>query len=76
MVSSLASWGKRFNQPEYMCLMKKYRREWITWLVSGSDGSEKGFAILLTTRFVVIFLFLVGTRGAALPEIGLSLEAD
>ena len=36
----------------------------------------EGCAVLLMTHLVKIFLFLVGTRGAALPEVCLRLEAD
>ena len=49
---------------------------WITWLVLESDGLGEGCAVFLMTRLVKIFLFLVGTRGAALPENCLRLEAD
>jgi len=38
---------------------------WITWLVLESDGLGEGGAAFLMTRLVKIFLFLVGTRGAA-----------
>jgi len=51
-------------------------KRWITWLVLGSDGSEEGCAIFLVNRLAIIFLFLVGTRGAALPEDCFCLEAD
>ena len=49
---------------------------WITWLVLESDGLGEGCAIVLMTRLVKIFLFLVGTRGAAPPENCLRLKAD
>ena len=49
---------------------------WITWLVLESDGLGEGCVVFLMTRLVKIFLFLVGTRGAALPENCLRLEAD
>ena len=49
---------------------------WITWLVLESDGLGEGGAVFLMTRLVKIFLFLVGTRGAAPPEDCLRLEAD
>ena len=41
-----------------------------------SDGLGQGCAVFLMTRLVKIFLFLVGTRGAAPPENCLRLEAD
>ena len=41
-----------------------------------SDGLGEGGAVFLMTRLVKIFLFLVGTRGAALPKVCLRLEAD
>ena len=51
--------------------------EEVDYLVGlGSDGSEEGGAALLMARFVITFLFLVGTRGAVPPEIGLRIEAD
>ena len=50
--------------------------KWITWLVLESDGLGEGGAVFLMTRLVKIFLFLVGTRGAALQENCLRLEAD
>jgi len=49
---------------------------WITWLVLESDGLGEGCAVFLMNRLVRIFLFLVGTRGAALLEVCLRLEAD
>ena len=49
---------------------------WITWLVLESDGLGEGCAVFLMTRLVKIFLFLFGTRGAALPKVCLRLEAD
>ena len=49
---------------------------WITWLVLESDGLGEGCAVFLMTRLVKIFLFIAGTRGAALPENCLRLEAD
>ena len=49
---------------------------WITWLVLESDGLGEGCVVFLMTRLVKIFLFLVGTRGAAPPENCLRLEAD
>ena len=49
---------------------------WITWLVLESDGLGEGCDVFLMTRLVKIFLFLVGTRGAAPPENCLRLEAD
>ena len=48
----------------------------IIWLVLESDGLGEGCAVFLMTRLAMIFLFLVGTRGAALPEVCLRLEAD
>ena len=41
-----------------------------------SDGLGEACADFLMTRLVIIFLFLVGTRGAALAEVCLRLEAD
>ena len=41
-----------------------------------SDGLGEAFADFLMTRLVIIFLFLVGTRGATLAEVCLRLEAD
>ena len=49
---------------------------WITWLVLESDGLGEGCAVFLMIHRVKVFLFLVGTRGTALPEICLRLEAD
>ena len=49
---------------------------WITWLVLDSDRFGEGCAIFLMTHLAVIFLFLVGTRGATLVEVCLRLEAD
>ena len=41
-----------------------------------SDRFGEGCAVFLKTHLAMIFLFLVGTRGAALPEVCLRLEAD
>ena len=41
-----------------------------------SDGFGEGCDVFLMTRLMKIFLFLVGTRGAALPKVCLRLEAD
>ena len=41
-----------------------------------SDGLGEAGASLLMTRLVIIFLFLVKTRGAAIAEACLRLEAD
>ena len=65
----------------YVHILKKENiqeisERWITWLVLESDGLGEGCADFLMTRLVKIFLFLVGTRGAALPENCLRLEAD
>ena len=49
---------------------------WVTWLVLDSDGLGEACADFLMTRLVIIFLFLVGTRGATLAEVCLRLEAD
>ena len=49
---------------------------WITWLVLESDGLGEGCAVFLMTHLVKIFLFLVGTRGTAPPEVCLRLKAD
>ena len=49
---------------------------WITWLVLESDGLGEGCVVFLMIRLVKIFLFLVGTRGAAPLEICLRLEAN
>ena len=45
-------------------------------MVLDSDGLGEACADFLMTRLVIIFLFLVGTRGAALAEVCLRLEAD
>jgi len=47
-----------------------------SWLVLGSDGLGEAGAGFLITRLVIIFLFLVKTRGATLAEVCLRLEAD
>ena len=49
---------------------------WVTWLVLDSDGLGDAGAGFLTTRLVIMFLFLVKTRGATLAEVCLHLEAD
>ena len=41
-----------------------------------SDGLREACVDFLMTRLVIIFLFLVGTRGATLGEVCLCLEAD
>ena len=41
-----------------------------------SDGFGEDCVVFLMTRLEMIFLFLVGTRGATLPEVCLRLEAD
>ena len=41
-----------------------------------SDGLGEGCVVFLMTRLVKIFLFLVGTQGAAVPEVCLRLVAD
>ena len=41
-----------------------------------SDGLGEACADFLMTRLVIIFLFLVGIRGAALAEVCFRLEAD
>ena len=48
----------------------------MNYLVLDSDGLGEACADFLMTRLVIIFLFLVGTRGAAPPENCLRLEAD
>ena len=48
----------------------------ITWLVLDSDRFGEGCTVFLMTHLKMIFLFLVGTRGAALLEVCLRLEAD
>jgi len=44
--------------------------------VLDSDGLGEACADFLMTRLVIIFLFLVGTRGVALAIVCLHLEAD
>ena len=56
--------------------LRKNSERWIIWLVLESDRLGEGCAVFLMTRLVKIFLFLVGTRGAAPPEDCLRLEAD
>ena len=41
-----------------------------------SDGLGEVCVDFLMTRLMIIFLFLVGTRGATLAEVCLHLEAD
>ena len=48
----------------------------ITWLELDSDGLGEGCAVFLMIRLAMIFLFLVGTRGATFAEICLRLGAD
>ena len=57
-------------------IKKKVLEWWVTWLVLDSDGFGEVGAGFLTTRLVIIFLFLVKTRGATLAEACLRLEAD
>ena len=57
-------------------IRKKFQGKGITWLVLDSDGLGEACADFLMTRLVIIFLFLVGTRGATLAEVCLRLEAD
>ena len=47
-----------------------------TWLVLDSDGLGGDGTGFLMTRLVIIFLFLVKTRGAMFAEVCLYLEAD
>ena len=65
-MSSAVSWRKDYNQPEYMCIRKEFFRK----------VSEGGCPVFLMIRRVKVFLFLVGNRGAALPEVCLRLKAD
>ena len=44
--------------------------------MSDSDGLGEARAVFLMIRLMIIFLFLVGTRGATLAEVCLRLEAD
>ena len=57
-------------------IRKKFQKRWITWLELGSGGLRKDWTIFLMILFVIIFLFLVGTRGATIAEAYLRLEAD
>ena len=49
---------------------------WVIWLVLDSDGFGEAGTGFLITRLVIIFLFLVKTRGATLADVCLRLEAD
>ena len=57
-------------------IKKKVFEWWVTWLVLDSDGFGGDGTGFLITRLVIIFLFLVKTRGAMLAEVCLRLEAD
>ena len=57
-------------------IRKKFQKRWITWLELVSDGLREDWTIFLMILFVIIFLFLVGIRGATIAETCLRLEAD
>jgi len=59
-----------------VCNKEKLQKRWITWLAFDSDGLGEAGAGFLMTRLVIIFLFLVKTRGATIAEACLRLEAD
>ena len=60
-----------------MCMqLRKVLERRVTWLVFDSDGLGEAGAGFLMTRLVIIFLFLVKTRGATLAGVCLRLEAD
>ena len=56
--------------------IRKVLERRVAWLVFDSDGLGEAGADFLITRLVIIFLFLVKTRGAMLAEVCLRLEAD
>ena len=64
------------NQSTYVCDKEEVLERWVTWLVLDSDGLGEAGAGFLITRLVIIFLFLVKTRGATIAEACLRLEAD
>ena len=51
------------NQGTYVWNKEKVFEWWVTWLVLDSDGLGEAGAGFLITRLVIIFLFLVKTRG-------------
>ena len=55
---------------------RKVLEWWVTWLVLDSDGLGEDGTGFLTTRLVIIFLFLVKTREATTAEACLRLKAD
>ena len=57
-------------------IKKEFLNDEVTWLVLDSDGFGEAGAGFLTTRLMIIFLFLVKTWGATLAEVCLRLEAD
>ena len=63
------------NQDTYLWNRESFEW-WVTWLVLDSDGLGGDGTGFLMTRLVIIFLFLVKTRGAMLAGICLRLEAD
>ena len=70
--------GNRITVNQSTCVRNKEEvlEWWVTWLVLDSDGLGEAGAGFLITRLVIIFLFLVKTRGATLAEVCLRLEAD
>ena len=64
------------NQSTCVCNKEEVLGWWVTWLVLDSDGLGEAGADFLMTRLVIIFLFLVKTRGATIAEACLRLEAD
>ena len=64
------------NQSTYVRDGEGVLKRRVTWLVLDSDGLGEAGADFLMTRLVIIFLFLVKTRGATTAEACLRLEAD
>ena len=64
------------NQSTYVWNKEESFEWWVTWLVLDSDGFGEAGAGFLMTRLVIIFLFLVKTRGATTAEACLRLKAD
>ena len=64
------------NQSTYVRNKEEVLEIRVTWLVLDSDGLGEAGASFLMTRLVIIFLFLVKTRGATIAEACLRLEAD
>ena len=51
------------NQSTCVCNIEEVLERWVTWLAFDSDGLGEAGTGFLMTRLVIIFLFLVKTRG-------------